>query len=192
MQWAKWLAICVYGNAVVIILAGLYYFIFPIFILIHDVRDPALKTGEMPEFVYRWHRELSEKYAVWARERVDSGSAAGMGTYDISGTEWPIFGSVYYLWATEGLQDAWEDNPSLSQTMPSEYAREAIEAAAALIVDPNHATWVQNHWGDDYLYSENIFYRMLYISGLTSYQRLLGDDRYQELLLKQINSLNMT
>jgi hypothetical protein len=73
--------------------------------------------------------------------------------------------------------------------MPKEYARGAIEAAAALIVDPNHATWVRNYWGDDYLSAENIFYRMLYISGLTSYQKLLGGERYQELLMSQVDAL---
>jgi hypothetical protein len=58
----------------------------------------------------------------------------------------------------------------VARVMPSEYARGAIEAAAALIVDPNHAAWVQQHWGAAYLYNENVFYRTLYISGLTSYR----------------------
>jgi hypothetical protein len=190
IRWRKRLIICVYGNAIVIALVGLYYFIFPSVILIQDIRDPALHTGEMPKFVYRWHLELSEKYEIWARDRVASDKAAGMNVYDISGTEWPIFGSVYYLWATEALQEAWEDDPTLAPTMPSEYARGAIEAATALVIDPQHATWVKKHWGDDYLYTENIFYRMLYISGLTSYQKLLGDNLYQELLLSQVSALS--
>ena len=190
MRWRKLLAICVYGNALVLALVGLYFFILPSAILIHDVRDPALRTGEMPQFAYRWHRGLSGKYETWARARVASGQAAGVNVQDISGTEWPVFGSVYYLWATEALQDAWEEDPSLARTMPAEYAHGAIEAAAVLIVDPQHAAWVRKHWGEDYLYTENIFYRMLYISGLTSYQKLLGDDRYQELLLGQVEALS--
>lgn len=190
MRWKKFLIVCIYGNAIVLALIGIYYFVIPSIILIQDIRDPALYTGEIPKFVYRWHRNLSERYETWARERVASGKAAQASLQDISGTEWPIFGSVYYLWSTEALQDAWGKDPSLTPTMPSEYARGAIEAAAALVVDPNHAAWVRKHWGDDYLYTENIFYRMLYISGLTSYQKLLGDDRYQELLLSQIDALS--
>lgn len=190
IQWKRLLMICVYGNAMVISLVGLYYFILPSVILTRDIRDPALVTGEMPKFTYRWHQALSERFEIWARDRVASGQAAGVELNDISGTEWPVFSAAFYLWATESLQEAWQNDPTLAEAMPAEYARGAIEAATALIVDPNHASWVKKHWGDEYLYQENIFYRMLYISGLTSYQKLLGDDRYQELLRSQIDSLS--
>ncbi len=72
---------------------------------------------------------------------------------------------------------------------PRQYARGAIEAAAALVADPNHAGWVRQHWGDDYLKKENLFYRMLLISALTSYQKLLGDTRYEAPLRRQVESL---
>ncbi len=98
-----------------------------------------------------------------------------IGYRDISGTEWPLFGSVFYLWATESLEQAAREDPSLCPVPPSQYARGAIEAAAALVADPNHAGWVRQHWGDEYLQKENLFYRMLLISALTSYQKLLGD-----------------
>lgn len=71
-HWKKWLTFCVYGNALVLVLFGLYYFLIPSIILIQDIREPALYTGKMPGFVYRWHQELSGKYVVWARERVAS------------------------------------------------------------------------------------------------------------------------
>ena len=138
MRWNKLLTICVYGNAIVVAIVALYFFLIPFGVLVLDIRDPALHTGEMPHFVYRWHQELSGKYETWARDRVASGEAVGVNVQDISGTEWPVFSSVYYLWATEALQDAWEDDPTLTKTRPSEYAQGAIEAAAALIVDPNH------------------------------------------------------
>ncbi|WP_420627543.1 hypothetical protein [Candidatus Leptofilum sp.] len=144
----------------------------------------------MPRFLYQWHHQLSDKFAPWARERVNSDRATELSLNNISGTEWPIFSAVFYLWTTEALQDAWEENPLLNPTMPKEYAREAIESAAAIISDPNHANWVRIHWGDDYLHQENLFYRMLLISGLTSYQKLLGDDRYETLLVDQIESLS--
>ena len=186
-------AVWTLGKAVVLVTLALYLFIIPCGILIGDLRDPALGNGDIPGFAFRWHRSLSERYEAWARGRVESGTAAESSVYNISGTEWPIFSSVYYLWATESLQEAWleaeEEDQTLSETMPSEYARGAIEAAAALISDPNHAAWVRVHWGDDYLHQENLFYRMLLISGLTSYQKLLGDDKYEALLRDQVESL---
>jgi hypothetical protein len=173
-----------------LVIVAFYFFFYPALTILHYLNDPGLKSGETPpRFAYGWHRSLSKKYETWARERVASGAAANMSVQDISGTEWPVFGTVFYLWATESLQEAWEKDSSLSRVAPNEYARGAIEASAALVSDPNHAGWVSQHWGDDYLSQENLFYRMLLISGLTSYQKLTGDDKYESLLREQADSL---
>jgi hypothetical protein len=180
----------VYINAALLAVLAFYFFFYPAITIIRDLNDPGLKSGDAPpRFAYSWHRSLSPKYEKWARERVASGSAAEMSVHDISGTEWPIFGTVFYLWATESLQEAWEKDPSLSRVAPKEYARGAIEASAALVSDPNHAGWVRKHWGDAYLERENLFYRMLLISGLTSYQKLTKDVKYEPLLREQVESL---
>ena len=181
---------CIYGNAILLAAVAFYFFFYPAMVILQDLNDPGLKSGAMPpRFASSWHHSLSPKYGKWARERVASGQAAGLSVQDISGTEWPIFGTVFYLWATESLQEAWEKDPSLSPTAPNVYAREAIEASAALVSDPNHAGWVKKHWGADYLKRENLFYRMLLISGLTSYQKLTGEDQYESLLRVQTESL---
>jgi hypothetical protein len=185
----KKLSVSVYVNAILLVSLALYFFFYPALVILRDLNDPGLTSGDAPpRFTYGWHRSLSGKYEKWARERVASGDAAGMSVHDISGTEWPIFGTVFYLWATESLQEAWEKDPSLARVAPKEYARGAIEASAALVSDPNHAGWVKKHWGDDYLLRENLFYRMLLISGLTSYQKLT-DDKYEPLLREQTESL---
>ncbi|MCP5101632.1 MAG: hypothetical protein GY943_39310, partial [Chloroflexi bacterium] len=187
----NWLtAVYTYTKPVVLIFVAFYFFFAPLGILITQLQDPGLKNGEMPRFLYDWHVQLSENYELWARERVVSSRATQLNVNNISGTEWPIFSSVYYLWATEALQEAWEDDPSLAPEMPTEYAKGAIETAVSLIADPNHATWVEQHWGDDYLTQENLFYRMLLISGLTSYQNLTEDVQYEPLLLAQVESLS--
>jgi len=105
------------------------------------------------------------------------GEAAKLDKRLVAATEWPLFGSVFYLWSVESLQAAWERDRSLAITAPAEYARSAIQAAAALVIDPHHAAWVKKHWGDDYLHRENVFYRMLVIAALTSEAQLLGETR---------------
>lgn len=185
----KWIAVIPYGNAIITVGLALYFFLIPLALLVSDLGDEGLKTGQIPRVAFRTHRLLSADYEAWARERVASGTAAGLNTADISGTEWPIFSSVYYLWTTEALQEAWEADPTLAAIMPKVYAQGAIEAAAELIYDPNHATWVKAHWGDEYLTQENIFYRMLLISGLTSYQKLSGNTRYEAFLSEQVHTL---
>ena len=185
-----WLSLLTGLRGLLSITIAIYFFLIPFGILIYDLNDPALKDGSMPRFTYRWHRHLSPKFETWATERVGNKSAERLSMYDISGTEWPVFSSVYYLWATEELQKAWEEDPTLSKESPIQYSEDAIEAAVELIADPNHASWVKKHWGEDYLYQENIFYRMLLISGLLSYQSLTQNSQYEPMLRSQIETLS--
>ncbi|MBK1853985.1 hypothetical protein JO972_03370 [Verrucomicrobiaceae bacterium 5K15] len=112
-----------------------------------------------------------------------------MNTSQIAETEWPLFGSAFYLWATEALQLEWEKDPSLSKQAPKVYAREAIDASLVLILDPGHATWVKDHWGESYMERENTFYRMLVISAIVSHHNLTGERKYFALLREQATSL---
>jgi hypothetical protein len=186
----KQLTLCIAINAAIIIFLCVYAFLIPAGMMIHDLRDPGLYSDKMPRCVFRWHKALSPKYEQWARSRVKSKSATKLTTSNISGTEWPVFGSVFYLWATEALQEGYQENPKLASSAPNKYAQGAIAEAAALIADPNHASWVKDHWGQAYLEKENLFYRMLLISGLTSYQKLTGNTQYEELLYSQVESLS--
>ncbi|MGE3822391.1 MAG: hypothetical protein AB7I30_23500 [Isosphaeraceae bacterium] len=173
------------------VVAGLaFWFLFgPVLMLWADLRDPGLRDGQVPRRAFRWQRDLAGPYERWARRRVASGRAAALKVGDVSGTEWPMFGSVFFLWATEALQDAWEADPGLAAQAPAVASRGAIEAAADLIADPGHAGWVKTHWGDEYLSRENLFYRMLLIAGLTSRERLLGWGPHHDLLVEQVESL---
>jgi hypothetical protein len=182
------LAICVHVNTAIAVALSLYFFLIPAVELVWDLRDAALRGESIPRCAFRWHRALSPKYERWARDRVRSHSVQS-NTANIAGTEWPLFGSVFYLWATEALQEAAQENPAVCSVPPNQYARGAIEAAAVLVADPDQAGWVKQHWGEDYLEHGNLFYRMLLISALTSYQKLLGDNRYEELLRWQVGSL---
>jgi hypothetical protein len=137
----KSLGVCVGVNTALAVALALYLFVVPAAIIIHDLDDPGLGGGQIPQCAFRWHRASSPKYEKWARSRVRSGSAARLTMGNISATEWPLFGSVFYLWATEALQETAQDDPALCPVPPRQYARGAIEAAAALVADPNHAGW---------------------------------------------------
>jgi hypothetical protein len=69
------------------------------------------------------------------------------------------------------------------------YAGPAVEAARDLIVDPSHHAWVRTHWGDDYMHDENVFFRALVISGLTSHEVLTRDGSSLAMLRDQVESL---
>jgi hypothetical protein len=166
-----------------------YFLLWPLSTISLRLSDPQLKDGHIPDFIFRMHRSLAPKYEQWARHRVASGRAAHLDVKNVAATEWPVFGSAFFLWATEALQDAWEETPSRSPVAPAVYARGAIAAATELVLDEGHATWVRNLWGENYLHKENCFYRMLVINATVCYQKLLGDSRHESLLRDQVESL---
>src|SRR5690349_20983965 len=130
------ISLCRYFNAAVLIAISLLVFLIPGFTTIHDLTDPNIRKAGIPKSAWRLHRSLSPRYAKWASERLVSARATQLSTANISGTEWPLFGSVFYLWATESLQDAWEKDHRPAAIAPKIYAKEAIEAAARLVIDP--------------------------------------------------------
>ena len=186
---SRLLSVCVYSNKAIIALIALWFFILPGFISMKNISDPRLKDERIPKVAWSLHRDLSPRYREWARARIKSGMAADLNLYDVPGTEWPMFGSVYYLWATEALQKEWEADNSVSGEAPRVYARETIEAAVDLILDPVHHTWVRTHWGEDYMHNENVFFRSMIIAACTSYENLIGNGKHLDLLRDQVESL---
>jgi hypothetical protein len=178
--------ICI--NSVLVILLAGFFFIYPAIRAALDIRDPALREPGIPKAAWRLYRSLTPRYARWAKARVARGQAEAMSTNDISGTEWPLFGSVFYIWAIENLEAAWNGGDHHVTMEPKIFANDAIVAASELVIDPQHASWVKKHWGEDYLHRENVFYRMLVIGALSSRETLLHDHAHMDLLRNQVES----
>jgi hypothetical protein len=180
--------ICV--NSIIAATLALVLLVYPSFRAILNFQDPALKGPGVPRFAWRLERNLTPRYAAWAQKRVTLGQAAGLSIHNISGTEWPLFGSVFYLWGIENLQSAWEAGDRTSAVEPKVFCKDAIRAASELVIDPKHASWVAKHWGTNYLHRENVFYRMLVIAALTSREKLLHDGAHLDLLRDQVESFS--
>jgi hypothetical protein len=187
---ARALRICRYCNAAVVVLIAVFIFLLPALTVWRELSDPGIWSAAIPRSAWDLHAVLTPKYEKWAVMRVESKRALELSTDNISGTEWPLFGSVFYLWATESLQEEWEKNPGAAKVAPKIYARGAIEAATKLMIDPRQANWVKIHWGDKYLTTENVFYRMMVIAALTSHARLTGDKQYLPMLKEQVETFS--
>lgn len=181
--------ICKYGNMIIILIFAVYFFLWPAGIITANLWDKNIQGRGIPRMAWRLHRSLSPRFEKWAKERMADTRPLAIPTTNISGTEWPVFGSAFYLWATESLQEAWEKDKTLAPIAPKEYARSAISAAADFLNDPKQGSWVRKHWGEDYLHKENVFYRMLLIAGLTSRIQLLGETQYLPTLRERVDSL---
>ena len=178
--------ICV--NSIIVVLLSATLLVYPALRAVLNLQDPALQGPGIPKVAWRLERNLTPRYAAWAQERVAQGRAQQLSTVDISGTEWPLFGSVFYLWAVENFQKAWETGDHGSGVEPKIFCKDAVVAASELVIDPKHATWVQKHWGTNYLHEENVFYRMLVIAALTSRERLLHDGAHLDMLRDQVET----
>ena len=173
-----------------LLLGGLWFFVIPgLTVGWYLATDKGLHGEGASSFAYSRHQSLSDDYARYARKRIASGKAEKLHTSQIAETEWPLFGSCFYLWATESLQEAWEKDPSLSKEEPKVYALAAIEAAKDLVLDPGHAKWVKDHWGEAYMIRENVFYRMLVISAIVSHHNLTDSEEHFALLRDQSDRL---
>ncbi len=178
--------ICI--NSVIVALLAAWFFVFPPVRAALDICDPALRQAGVPKAAWRIYRNLTPRYAAWERARVTQGASEGLSTNNISGTEWPLFGSVFYLWGIENLQAAWDAGDHSTGREPKVFARDAIIVASELVIDPKHASWVKKHWGADYLHHENVFYRMLVIAALTAREKLLHDGAHLDLLRDQVET----
>jgi hypothetical protein len=173
-----------------VLLAALatYVFLLPGIGLVRDLADPALGAPGIPRRAVDLHRDLTPRFERWARDRVASGQAADAPLHDVPTTEWPLFTAVFYLMATEALQADWIARGRDGEE-PLASARDAVDAARALVLDPAHHTWVRTHWGDDYMHEEDVFFRSLVIAGLTSHEALTRDGSSLPILRDQVETL---
>ncbi len=176
-------------NAAALAFVALWFFLIPAGTIARDATDGALEKPGVGRAAWKLFRELTPRYERWARRHVASGRGANTPVTDISGSEWPVFGSAFYVWSVESLQEAWEKDPSRFPVAPKEFARAAVEAAKDLILDPASAGWVRKYWGDDYLTREDCFYRMLIIGSLTAHYRLTGETKHLATLRSQTEAL---
>ena len=176
------------ANLVVAVVLAVYFLIVPGFLVVWNVADPAMREPGIPRMAWRLHRDLTPRLRIWAERRMASGDAGHLQLHDVPSTEWPIFSCVFYLWATESLQDAWTHHPV--GTAPRDYARKTVDAAVNLVLDPVHHTWVKTHWGPNYMHRENVFFRSLVIAALTSHYRLTGETAHLEVLKDQLDTLS--
>src|SRR4051812_6068941 len=165
----------VYINSVLVSLLAAFFLLYPPVRATFDILDPALRSPGVPRAAWRLYRNLTPRYANWAKKRVAEGAAEKLSTTNVSGTEWPLFGSVFYLWAVQNLQNCWDAGNHSAGLEPKVFAHDAIIAASELVIDPKHASWVKKHWREDYLHRENVFYRMLIIAALTTREDLLHE-----------------
>jgi hypothetical protein len=182
----KWrLAKLAFHLSVSAVVIGLSFmlFIYPAVTICMLLFDSRLnETGES-RLVPAWFNAAAGRYVSWADTYLETNYAGSLYHDDIPATEWPMFGSVFVLVTAEDLQRRGQIDATQGTV------REAVEKAAEIVASPVTATWVKTKWGDGYLEKENVFYRMLLIMGLSSYEKITHDGRYHGLMAGQRDAL---
>ncbi|MBN1590882.1 MAG: hypothetical protein JW888_15320, partial [Pirellulales bacterium] len=169
-------------SAAVIVLA-LLLFIYPAVTICMVAADSQLRRTGESRLVARWFESAAPRFASWADSYLETNYAASIRHDDIPATEWPMFGSVFFLVTADELQSRGRIDATQGTL------REAVDKAAQIVASPTTAAWVKTKWGDGYLERENVFYRMLLILGLSSYERITGNSQYHAMLSRQRTSL---
>ncbi len=165
-------------SAVVIVLSILFL-IYPAVTICIVVSDSQLnRTGEC-RLAPMWFKSAAGRFLSWANMYLETNYAGSIHHDDIPATEWPMFGAVFFLVTAEDLQSRGKIDATQGTV------REAVEKAAQIVASPVTATWVRTKWGESYLEKENVFYRMLLILGLSSYETITGDKQHHALMSRQ-------
>ncbi|MBN1605919.1 MAG: hypothetical protein JW940_04770 [Polyangiaceae bacterium] len=130
-----------------------------------------------------WFSAAQPRYDRWAEHHRTTRHAAAVHREDVSATEWPMFGSVFYMLSAEELLRS-------KQIVLTGQVRTSLAGAARVIADPVSGSWVRRKWGKSYLDKENVFYRMLLVLGLDSYGKMTNDTRYASLVAKHARGLS--
>ena len=162
-----------------VIVLSVMLFICPAITILQLVFDSRLKDVGESRLAPAWFQSAAGRYLSWANSYLDTNYAASLHHDDIAPTEWPMFGSVFFLVTAEDLQRQGQVDATRGTV------RQAVEKAAQIVASPVTATWVRAKWGDRYLTQENVFYRMLLIMGLSSYENITGNSQYHSLMSTQ-------
>jgi hypothetical protein len=179
--------ICI--NSVCLILLTAVFCLYPPLRAALSIHDPALKQPGIPKAAWRLYRHLTPRLGAWTRDPAQGGKAADLSNDTLAGTEKTLVTPVFYLCAVENLQAAWDSGDHTPASPPNVFARDSIVAASELVIDPRHAAWIQDQWGNGYLHREDVLYRTLIIAALTSREQLLHDGAHLDMLRDQVESL---
>ncbi len=163
--------------------------IYPGLFCIRMISDPALRRGDIPSFVVDHFKQVSLRYEKWGKGYLGLEYATKVNFENCAATEWPMFGSVYYLLAAEEIHRALVNRNDVTAHNIKTIIQRVAKVAAQIVADSRTGSWVKNKWGPAYRTKENVFYRMLMIMGLSSYETITGDKAYRSLLSEQTVSL---
>jgi hypothetical protein len=167
----------------VVIVLSLMLLIYPAVTILIVVFDSQLNQTGQCRLAPMWFESAAGRFLSWATAYQNTSYAKSAYHDHVPTTEWPMAGSAFFLVTAEELHRQGRIDATQGTV------RQAVEKAAEIVASPVTATWVRTKWGAGYLEKENVFYRMLLILGLSSYESITGQRQHHELMSHQRVSL---
>jgi hypothetical protein len=170
-------------GTVAVILTAFCLGFFPAVTTARVAFSSSMRQHGRIDFLASWFRATQRRHDRWMQDYGKTQRAASIASGDVAATEWPMFGSAFFILSAEGLLESGEI--ALTDDL-----RKTLRDTALLIANPTTGTWVQRKWGSTYLEKEDVFYRMLLILGLGTYQKVTGDRQFAPTVLDQARGLS--
>src|SRR5688572_14411177 len=122
------------GQAALYAFLAWAFFLYPAWATISAAFSGEIRETAQSPSLLSDYRATAGRYRDWAQDYRESQRAAKISSDDIAGTEWPMFGSVFFLMTTEELA---KTAPKLLQ---DRRIREAVDLAAQVVASPDTAT----------------------------------------------------
>jgi len=177
------------GLSLCVVISSLIFLLYPAWVTLRVALDSGFGKPGINSYTLSMFEQVSHRYNKWGNHYLKSQYASKVSWESVAGTEWPIFGSVFYLATAEEILHQLEGKKNWQARRLRKEILKTSEVAARIVADPSTATWVKQQWGENYLTKENVFYRMLLIMGLTHYEHITGKLTYRPLLGSQVQTL---
>ena len=179
---SRWrFAIAVVGSVLSVAFAACFLF-YPGLVVLSLIADPRLRSRGQPTELPELFETTTRRYEAWVDDYLETRAPESQPKQGVAATEWPVFGTAFFLITAEQLL-----RDGQIQLRPS--LRRALDKGALVLTHPVSAAWVREKWGADYLKRENVFYRMLILMGLSSFEAATKETRCNALLRDQATSL---
>ena len=171
------------AGSVIVVCCAIIFGFYPALVTARVALSSTLRQQGRIESLGSWFLTTERRYDRWVKDYYAKQHAITVNSQDVAGTEWPMFGSAFFILSAEELLKS-------KDIELTDHLRASLRSAAQLIADPVSATWVRKKWGPGYLEKENVFYRMLLILGLNAYGTITNDRKYAAIAMNQAQGLS--
>ena len=101
--------------SVIVLLVSVLFCFYPAAVLLQCGTSSTFKQTAQPPALYSMYQRTAARYGSWATHYLASETGKNVKQDNVSATEWPMFGSVFFLLTSEEMH---KQHPDMLTTHP--------------------------------------------------------------------------